>query len=88
MPTYEYVCKGCGKRFEKFQAMRAEPLKECIFCGSKSVQRLLGAGAGVIFKGSGFYETDYKKEKRVDANNSRDDSKKEESKGKNSPDRD
>ena len=57
MPTYEYECKGCGYSFEVFQAMSDEPLKTCARCG-KEVRRLIFGGAGVIFKGSGFYVTD------------------------------
>lgn len=59
MPTYEYVCKSCGYRFEKFQNMNDEPVKKCSKCG-KTVKRMIGTGMGVIFKGSGFYATDYK----------------------------
>ena len=58
MPTYEYKCEDCGYTFEKFQSMKDKPLKNCPKCGG-SVQRLIGTGAGVIFKGSGFYATDY-----------------------------
>lgn len=61
MPTYEYECTCCGHRFEKFQSIIAPPVKPCPRCG-KRVRRLLGAGAGVIFKGSGFYVTDYRSE--------------------------
>ena len=57
MPTYEYECKSCGHSFEVFQAMSDEPLKTCVKCG-KEVRRLIFGGAGVIFKGSGFYVTD------------------------------
>ncbi len=60
MPTYDYVCDGCGNKYEKFQNMSAEPDTECPECGGK-VRRLIGSGAGIIFKGSGFYQTDYKK---------------------------
>jgi putative FmdB family regulatory protein len=60
MPTYEYICKKCHKTFEAFQPITAQPLKKCIYCKGKA-QRLISSGAGVIFKGSGFYETDYKK---------------------------
>ena len=59
MPTYEYECKSCGKHFEKFQNMTDEPLKTCPDCGG-SVRRLIGTGAGIIFKGPGFYATDSK----------------------------
>ena len=57
MPTYEYECTKCGYNFEVFQAMSDEPLKTCTKCGKK-VRRLILGGAGVIFKGSGFYVTD------------------------------
>ncbi len=60
MPTYEYECRKCGHRFEKFQSITAEPVKTCPKCRGK-VARLLSGGAGIIFKGSGFYQTDYKK---------------------------
>lgn len=59
MPNYDYECKKCGV-FEVFQTMTAKPLSECPTCKGK-VKRLIGAGAGIIFKGSGFYCTDYKK---------------------------
>lgn len=61
MPTYEYACQSCEHEFEQFQSMRDAPLKECPECGEKSLKRLVGGGAGLIFKGSGFYITDYKK---------------------------
>jgi putative FmdB family regulatory protein len=60
MPTYDYKCPDCGHEFEAFQSMSASPLKECPECGSRKVKRLIGAGGGLIFKGSGFYNTDYK----------------------------
>jgi putative FmdB family regulatory protein len=60
MPTYEYVCRKCEHRFEKFQSITAKPIRKCPSCGKASVQRLVGAGAGIIFKGSGFYQTDYR----------------------------
>lgn len=60
MPTYDYRCDACEHRFEEFQTMSAKPLRKCPQCGKKALQRLIGAGAGVIFKGSGFYQTDYK----------------------------
>ncbi|HEY1108528.1 MAG TPA: zinc ribbon domain-containing protein, partial [Opitutaceae bacterium] len=55
MPTYEYACPKCGHQFEQFQSMRDEPLKKCPKCGKTGVKRLIGGGAGLIFKGSGFY---------------------------------
>ncbi|MDD5356447.1 MAG: zinc ribbon domain-containing protein [Candidatus Omnitrophica bacterium] len=63
MPTYEYECKSCGHKFEKFQYMTAQPIKECPECHKQSAKRLIGSGAGIIFKGSGFYATDYRKDK-------------------------
>jgi putative FmdB family regulatory protein len=60
MPTYEYACQKCGHQFETFQAITADPLTECPECGGK-VKRLISSGVGLIFKGSGFYITDYKK---------------------------
>jgi putative FmdB family regulatory protein len=62
MPTYEYRCANCGYEFEKFQSMTASTLRKCPQCGKDSLDRLIGSGAGVIFKGSGFYETDYRSE--------------------------
>ncbi len=64
MPTYEYECKVCDFKFEKFQQMTAQPLKECPKCKSE-VRRLIGKGGGIIFKGPGFYATDYRKPKPV-----------------------
>jgi putative FmdB family regulatory protein len=62
MPTYEYICGSCQHHFEKFQSIKARPIRKCPECGKLSVRRLIGAGAGIIFKGSGFYETDYRSE--------------------------
>jgi putative FmdB family regulatory protein len=59
MPTYEYECRKCGHAFEKFQSMTEERIKTCPECKGR-VDRLIGTGAGIIFKGSGFYETDYR----------------------------
>jgi putative FmdB family regulatory protein len=61
MPTYEYACSKCGHHFEKFQSMRDEPLRKCPKCSKAALKRLVGGGAGLIFKGSGFYITDYRK---------------------------
>lgn len=61
MPTYEYVCQKCGHEYEQFQSMKDEPLRKCPKCKRLSLKRLVGGGAGLIFKGSGFYITDYKK---------------------------
>ncbi len=60
MPTYDYVCKACDHRFEEFQSMSAKLLRTCPKCGKKALERLIGIGAGVLFKGGGFYETDYR----------------------------
>jgi putative FmdB family regulatory protein len=60
MPTYDYKCTNCNYTFEYFQPMSAEPLKECPNCKKEFLKRIIGTGAGPIFKGSGFYQTDYK----------------------------
>ena len=65
MPTYEYRCLKCKKKFEAFQRMSEKPLTECPKCGGKA-ERQISAGVGVIFKGSGFYQTDYKNTSRPD----------------------
>jgi putative FmdB family regulatory protein len=74
MPTYEYSCQKCGQNFEAFQSMRDEPFRECPkeLCrlpkwGHGKVKRLLGTGAGLIFKGSGFYTTDYRSDSYKEA---------------------
>jgi putative FmdB family regulatory protein len=61
MPTYEYVCTKCGHEMEAFQSMKDAPLKKCPACNKAGLKRKVGGGAGLIFKGSGFYITDYKK---------------------------
>lgn len=60
MPTYDYHCKSCGHELEEFQSMTAKPLKKCPECGKNTLERKIGVGAGIIFKGGGFYETDYR----------------------------
>src|SRR4051812_28237368 len=60
MPTYEYVCDACNHQFEEFQSMNDKPLKKCPSCKKSKLRRLFGIGAAVIFKGSGFYQTDYR----------------------------
>ena len=62
MPTYDYICESCGWGFEQFQSITAKSLRSCPECGKRKLKRLIGAGAGVIFKGSGFYQTDYRSE--------------------------
>ena len=76
MPTYEYKCLECNHIFEVFQTMNAEPVKECPKCNGP-VKRLIGSGSGPIFKGSGFYQTDYKN----NSSNSPSKKKKEDTKG-------
>ena len=60
MPTYEYRCRACGARFERFQKMTADPVSVCPDCGEEEVERLISPGGGLVFKGSGFYATDYR----------------------------
>jgi len=61
MPTYEYECRKCCARFERFQSITDKPIRKCPSCGANAVKRLIGPGAGLIFRGSGFYCTDYRK---------------------------
>ena len=60
MPTYDYVCEACGHQFEHFQSMSSRQLRKCPECEKPRLKRLIGAGAGLLFKGSGFYITDYR----------------------------
>lgn len=60
MPTYDYKCNACGHRFELFQSMAGKPKRKCPKCGKSALERLIGVGAAVLFKGSGFYQTDYR----------------------------
>ncbi len=60
MPTYDYECDACGHAFEEFQSITAPAIRKCPVCGKMKVRRLIGMGAGIIFKGSGFYCTDYR----------------------------
>ncbi len=87
MPTYDYECIHCGHTFEAFQKITDGPIKVCPECG-KSVKRLIGGGLGIIFKGSGFYTTDYK---RSSANSgsaaSKEDKRKSETGGNSSADK-
>src|SRR5207253_4703578 len=62
MPTYEYHCDACEHNFDEFQSINDKPLKKCPKCGKSKLRRVFGAGAAVIFKGSGFYQTDYRSE--------------------------
>lgn len=75
MPTYDYTCQSCEYQMEAFHSMSAEPLRDCPACGKPDLKRMIGTGAGIIFKGSGFYQTDYrsdgyKKSAQADASGS------------------
>ena len=61
MPTYDYSCSACGHRFERFESINDDAVKKCPKCNKTKARRMLGTGAGLIFKGAGFYTTDYKK---------------------------
>ena len=63
MPTYDYICKNCEKVFEFFQSMSDAPLTKCPDCGKQELRRIISGGTGLIFKGSGYYLTDYKNKK-------------------------
>ena len=77
MPTYEYRCKSCGHEFEEFQKMSADPLIMCPKCAKPTLRRLMSSGVGLIFKGSGFYQTDYKKSNISASSNNKSESKPE-----------
>ncbi len=62
MPTYDYKCRGCDHRWDEFQSIVADPTQKCPECGEKKAERVIGAGAGILFKGTGFYQTDYRSE--------------------------
>jgi putative FmdB family regulatory protein len=62
MPTYDYECAACGHKFEMFQGIKEDPIKACPKCKRRKARRLIGTGAGLLFKGSGFYITDYRSE--------------------------
>lgn len=87
MPTYDYECQACGHRMEAFQSIKDNPLRKCPECKRLKLKRLIGAGAGLIFKGSGFYITDYRSDsykegKKSDSSSSSSESKKTDSKSK------
>jgi putative FmdB family regulatory protein len=79
MPTYDYECDACDHAFEEFQSMLDKPLKKCPKCKKPKLRRLIGTGAAILFKGSGFYQTDYRSESYKNA------AKADESKGKDTP---
>src|SRR5437868_13589347 len=60
MPTYDYVCDACGHEFEAFESIKADPQRTCPQCREETLRRKIGAGAAILFKGSGFYQTDYR----------------------------
>jgi len=60
MPTYEYRCDACAHDFEEFQSIKDAPLRKCPHCGKNKLRRLIGGGAAIVFRGSGFYQTDYR----------------------------
>ena len=75
VPTYDYQCEACGHAFEKFQTMTARVLRKCPDCGASKLQRLIGPGAGFLFKGDGFYQTDYRSQSYKDGAKSSPDTK-------------
>ena len=79
MPTYQYVCKNCGHELEELQSMNEPPLLKCPKCGQETLAKVMGSGSGFIFKGSGFYKTDYNKteEKKTSSTEKKDDKKTE-----------
>ena len=90
MPTYDYQCDACGHKFEHYQGINSEVLKKCPECKKNKLRRLLGTGAAVVFKGSGFYQTDYrsdsyKKAAAAEKPASSDSSSKSESKSDSKP---
>lgn len=94
MPTYEYRCHACDHKWDEFQSIKAEPTKKCPKCKKAKAERIISAGGGIIFKGSGFYQTDYRSEnykkgadaakKASESSSSSSDSKGESDSGKSS----
>jgi putative FmdB family regulatory protein len=62
MPTYDYICDECGHEFEAYESIKADPRKDCPACSRETLRRKIGPGAAILFKGSGFYKTDYRSE--------------------------
>ena len=90
MPTYDYICEDCGYEFEQFQSIKAPPLRKCPVCKKTSLKRLIGSGSALIFKGSGFYETDYRSEsykKQAEQSEKTDTETKPQTKDAKSPDK-
>ena len=90
MPTYDYICEDCGYEFEQFQSIKAPPMRKCPICKKTSLKRLIGSGSALIFKGSGFYETDYRSEsykKQAEQSEKTDTETKPQTKDAKSPDK-
>ena len=82
MPTYDYICNDCEKTYEYFQSMSDAPVKECPECKKNSLRRVISGGTGLIFKGSGYYLTDYKNKKTQSSENKKSNKKKKDNKSK------
>ena len=82
MPTYDYICNDCEKMYEYFQSMSDAPLRECPECKKNSLRRVISGGTGLIFKGSGYYLTDYKNKKTQSSENKKSKKKKKNNKAK------
>ena len=82
MPTYDYICNDCEKMYEYFQSMSDAPIKECPECEKNSLRRVISGGTGLIFKGSGYYLTDYKNKKTQSSENKKSNKKKKNNKSK------
>ena len=80
MPTYDYICNDCEKMYEYFQSMSDAPIKECPECKKNSLRRVISGGTGLIFKGSGYYLTDYKNKKTQSSENKKSNKKKKDKK--------
>ena len=82
MPTYDYICNDCEKMYEYFQSMSDAPIRECPECKKNSLRRVISGGTGLIFKGSGYYLTDYKNKKPQSSENKKSNNKKKDNKSK------
>ena len=82
MPTYDYICNDCEKMYEYFQSMSDAPIRECPECKKNSLRRVISGGTGLIFKGSGYYLTDYKNKKTQSSENKKSNKKKKDNKTK------
>ena len=82
MPTYDYICNDCEKMYEYFQSMSDAPVKECPDCKNNSLRRVISGGTGLIFKGSGYYLTDYKNKKTQSSEDKKSNKKKKNNKSK------